>query len=497
MKTVYKLISKSFLGPMVLWFFIVTFVLMMNFLFRYVDELVGKGLSFGLVAELLMWASMTMIPIGLPLVVLLASIMTMGELGENNELLAMKCAGMSLTRIFVPLFVLVGLISVGSFFSVNNLVPASFKKMYALLYDIRRTSRNLEFKEGVFVNTLPDMSIRIERKGAENPAMGGPLMEDILIYDTSDPNKMTTTAADSGYLRLSDDQNYLLVTLYNGETVQENRGRRWDPATGTFDHYAFAMQNMVQPVDGFTMERSNDSIFIGVNQQTKSLHELSHDIDSLQHRVDSVVESLNDRFLSGTLLRYNREMAIDTLEQHRTRQADLLDSIGRLGGEQRARLIREAFSAGVNARSQINYEESTSKQDLDALYKHQANWHQILSLPVSIFIFFLIGASLGAIIRKGGLGMPIVVSVSFFLVYYVINMFGSKLAKEGTWSAFAGMWLSSFILAPLAAFLCYKANNDSNLLNTDWYYAHFQALKKALAPYFPKSKKKTNEPAKT
>jgi lipopolysaccharide export system permease protein len=459
---------------MVLTFFIVTFVLMMNFLFRYIDELVGKGLNFGVVGELLLYASATMIPLGLPLAVLLASIMTLGDLGENNELLSMKCAGMSLTKIFMPLACLMLLISVGSFFTVNNLVPTSWKKIYALLSDIRRQSQSLEFQEGIFFNGLPDMSIRIDRK---NPETG--LMKGILIYDTSKLNRegtMMTTVADSGYIRLSDDKNYILITLYQGETYEENRGRDWEN-NSTLRHHVFDLQNMVQSVDGFTMERSSDSLFINANQQTKNIRKLSQDIDSLQHRVDSVVSALNNHFLSNSLFSHNRELAVDTLEQHRTQHLDLVDSLAGLTRQQRAQLVKTAYNNAIGVRSQLNFNEYDTKRDVDELYKHQANWHQILSLPVSILIFFLIGASLGAIIRKGGLGMPIVVSVIFFLVYYVINMVGTKMAKEGTWSAFAGMWLSTFILAPLALFLGYKANNDSNLFNTDWYFNRFRQIK--------------------
>lgn len=493
MKTVYKLILKSYLGPMIMTFFIVTFVLMMNFLFRYIDELVGKGLDFAVIAELLLYASATMISLGLPLATLLASIMTMGDLGENNELLAMKCAGMSLPQILKPLIILMVFLSIGSFFAVNNLVPYSYQKIYALLNDIRKQSQRLEFKEGIFVNTLPDMSIRIDKN---NQKTG--LMEGILIYDTRNSSsnrrevKMMTTVADSGYIHLSDDRNYILITLFNGETNEENRDAEWSTKS-TLQRHTFEIQHMVQSVDGFTMERSNDSLFSGMNQKTKNIRELSHDIDSLQHRVDSVVVALNDRFLSNGLLVYNREMAIDSLEQHRTKTENLLDSIALLDKEDRSKLVGTAYKKAVEARAQINYGEIDIKRDVSELYKHQTDWHKMLSLPVSILIFFLIGASLGAIIRKGGLGMPIVVSVTFFIVYYIVTIFGEKLSKEGTWGAFAGTWLSTIVLIPLAVFLVYKATNDSNLLNGDWYYHQIQKIKKFIQNIIQKLKKIRHE----
>ena len=486
MKTVYKLIIKSYLGPMVLTFFIVTFILMMNFLFRYIDELVGKGLGFAVIAELLLYASATMISLGLPLSTLLASIMTMGDLGENNELLAMKCAGMSYRKIVTPLTVLMIVFSIGSFFIGNNLVPYSFRKMFALRYDISKQSQNLDFKEGIFFNGLPDMSVRIDKK---HPQTG--LMEGILIFDTSDRRgNMMTTVADSGYIRLSDDKKFMLITLYNGETYEQNRGSDWAD-NSTLRHHIFDVQNMSQAVEGFTMERTDDSLFS--DQRTMGLAELSVHIDSLQHRVDSVVAQLNDKFLSTALFVHNRELAIDSLTDHRTNRADLRDSIPKLDAKDRVALIKSAYTSAVNARSAANFDESGTKKDVTELHKYETDRHSLLTLPVSIMLFFLIGASLGAIIRKGGLGTPIVVSVIFFLVYYVINLFGSKLAREGTWSAFAGMWLSSFILAPVAAFFSYKANNDSNLLNADWYYHQFQRLKKLVITFIDKIKTKRHE----
>ena len=487
MKTIYKLILKSYLGPMILTFFIVMFVLLMNFMFRYIDELVGKGLDLSVILELMLYALATMISMGLPLATLLASIMTMGDLGENNELLAMKCAGMSFSKIVSPLVFLMILFSIGSFFVVNNLVPYSYKKMQALIYDIRRQSQSLEFKEGIFFNGIPNMSIRIDRKHPTSE-----LMEGILIYDTSDRNGgMMTTVADSGYIRLSDDKNYILITLYQGETYDENRGARDWADKATLQHHIFDVQNMVQPVDGFNLERTDDSLFI--NSRTKNIRELTRDIDSLQHRVDSVVRALNNRFLTSSLFTYNRNLGIDTVTWNAPYQADLRDSIAGISGQQRIDLIREAYNSSSSAKSNINFNEYDTKKDVTELYKYQADWHSMLSLPVSIMLFFLIGAPWGAIIRRGGLGMPIVVSVVFFIIYYVINMFGTKLAKEGSWSAFAGMWLSTFILIPFAVFLSYKATNDSNLLNGDWYYHQFQRVKTYVLTIFHKIKEKRHE----
>ncbi len=426
--------------------------------------------------------------LGLPLITLLASIMTMGNLGENNELLAMKSAGMSFSKIVRPLAILMVLFSVASFFLVNNVVPYSWKKMYALIHDIRRQSQSLEFKDGIFFNGLPNMSIRVDRNHPNG------LMEGILIYDTSNGNgrgNTTTTMADSGYIRLSDDKNFMLITLYNGEVYVENRGdRNWVNNT-TLRHQTFAVQNMVQSVEGFAMHRTDDSLFS--NSRTKNIRELTQEIDSLQHRVDSVVRELNNRFLSSALFIHNRHLAADTTVWEAPYRLDLRDSIARISLQQRIDLIRMAQNNSTSAKSNINYSEFDTKNEVATLYSYQADWHSMLALPVSILVFFLIGAPLGAIIRKGGLGMPIVVSVAFFVVYYVINLFGTKLAKEGSWPAVAGMWLSTFVLVPFAIFLTYKATHDSNLLNGDWYYHQFQKVKTFLRHFLFLDKKKATQ----
>lgn len=471
MKSIYKLILKSYLGPMFLTFFIVMFVLLMNFMFRYIDELVGKGLETMVILELLFYALATMIPMGLPLATLLASIMTMGDLGENNELLAMKCAGMSLPKIIKPLVVVIFFFSVASFFVSNNLEPYSWRKMFALLYDIRQQRQTIEFQDGIFFNGIDNMSIRV---GKQHPENG--LLENVLIYDTRDRRgNMQTTVADSGYIRLSTDKKFLLVTLFQGENYEQGRGNDW-ATKSTLRHNIFQRQDMVIEMEGFNMERTDDAIFN--NDRTKNLRELNNDMDSLQMQVDRTVNRQNNDVLSSTLFIYNRELAIDTLEQHRTRSANLLDSIAGLDDQRRAQVVSRAFASATIAKNNLASYERNTKDLVAELYKNQTGWHKKLSLPVSVLIFFLIGAPLGAIIRKGGLGMPIVVSVVFFVIYYIVSIFGEKMAREGTWNAFAGTWLSTLVLFPIAAFLTWKSTNDSSLFNVDRYYLFFRKVKR-------------------
>ena len=449
MKTIHKLVLKAYLGPMVLTFFIVMFVLMMNIVWRYIDELVGKGLSAGIIIELMTYFMANMIPLGLPLAMLLAAIMTMGNLGENYELLAMKSAGMSLIRITKPLIILVSLISVGSFFIGNNLVPYANKKVFSILYDIRQQKQSLEFQDGLFFNGIDNMSIRVSRQEPETH-----LLHDVLIYDNRAANgDMNTIVADSAYIRLSDDKKYLLVTLFNGETYEQTRSSQWFTQS-KLRHHIFEKQDQVIPMEGFAMGRTDANQFS--NSQTKNINELQH--DSL--RIDK------SRF---------RDMAA-------------MDSIATLQMREKERVWNQARTLAKNSRNMFSFDESAAKEALNQLYRSKVEWHKKMSLPVSIMIFFLIGAPLGAIIRKGGLGLPVVVSIIFFVIYYIISLSGEKLAKEGSWDAVYGMWLSTFILTPIAIYLTYKATNDSALLDTDWYAGKFKALYERMRPAINKLK---------
>ncbi len=488
MKTIHKLVLKSYLGPMFLTFFIVMFVLMMNFVWRYIDELVGKGLSAGIIIELMSYAMANMIPMGLPLSMLLAAIMTMGNLGENYELLAMKSAGMSLPRILKPLIVVVSIIAVGSFFIVNNLVPYANRKMFSTLYDIRQQKQSLEFQDGLFFNGIENMSIRVARQEPESH-----LLRDVLIYDNRSTNgNMTTTVADSGYIRLSDDKRFLLVTLFHGETYEQTRNFQQWFSKSSLRHHIFDKQDLTIPMSGFAMGRTDANQFS--NSQTKNIQELQNDIDSLEVEVNTMTTRSYEPLLKEQIFaRDNSVLPLpDSLRIDKSAYRDMLaaDSIALLPLRDKERIWNQARTLAKNSRNMFGFDESMSKEALNQLYRSKVEWHRKMSLPISIIVFFLIGAPLGAIIRKGGLGMPIVISVIFFVIYYIISITGEKLAKEGNWDAVYGMWLSTFILTPIAVYLTYKATNDSALLDTDWYAGKIKALKERLLGKIRARKKK-------
>ena len=496
MKTIHKLVLKAYLGPMFMTFFIVIFVLMMNFVWRYIDELVGKGLDAGVIIELIMYATVNMIPMGLPLAILLATIMTMGNLGENFELLAMKSAGMSLPRIMQPLTIVVGLISIGSFFIVNNLVPYANKKMLSIIYDIRQQNQALEFQDGLFFNGIDDMSIRVEKQDPTTKLLRG-----VLIYDNRSSNgNMTTTIADSGYIRLTDDKKYLLVTLYNGETYEQTRNNQWYTKS-TLRHHKFDRQDGKIPMSGFDFERSDENLFSN-NSQTKNINELQHAIDSLDMTVGNITTTAYTPLLREQIFVRDPDAITppDSIHVDRSGMGEIyvIDSIAKADVRTRSRIWNGARQSAKNSRNMFSFDESTSKEALNQLYRSKNEWHRKLALPVSIMIFFLVGAPLGAIIRKGGLGMPIVISVIFFVIYYIISISGEKLAKEGTWNSFFGMWISSLILAPIAVYLTYKATNDSALLDVDWYIGRYKHYKEVFLAKLPeKWRKKLNRTTET
>ena len=486
MKKIYQLILKSYLGPLVLTFFIIIFILMMNFVWRYIDELVGKGLDPMVILELIVYATINMIPMGLPLAILLATIMSMGNLGENYELLAMKSAGMSLFRIMKPLIWVIGIISIGSFFIVNNLVPYANKKMFATLYDIKQQNEALEFQDGLFFNGIDDMSIRVEKQNPETNLLTG-----ILIYDNrSNSGDMTTTIADSGYIRLSPDKRYLLVTLYNGETYEQSRNYQWYTKS-SLRHHKFTRQEGKIPMTGFDFQRSDENMFGGNNSQTLDIVDLQHNIDSLDLLVQNLTTTAYGPLLRDQIFARDPDgvMPIDSIETDRSRKvhhALLLDSITTLDTRSRARVYEQALRSARSSRNSFSFDESTSKEALNQLYRNKNEWHRKLTLPISILIFFLIGAPLGAIIRRGGLGMPIVISVIFFVIYYIISISGEKFAKEGTWSSLLGMWISAILLTPLAIYLTRTANNDSPLLDMDWYIGRFKHYRDLVWGKMPK-----------
>lgn len=480
MKKIHKLVLKAYVGPLLAVFFIVQFILMMNFVWRYIDELTGKGLATSTIAELLICGSINMIPMGLPLAMLLSAIMTMGNLGENFELLAMKSAGLSLMRILKPLIVVAMMVSVGSFFIQNNLVPYSNQRMYDILYDIREQRQELKFQDGVFFNGLPDMSIRV---GHQNQETG--LLTDVLIYDTRSNNgNMTTTLADSGYIHMSADKTFLYVTLFNGRTYEHTRNSQWYDRN-TMRQHDFERQDGTIPIDkisgGNASKQYNES-------QIRNMVELEELMDSLHIQIEETTMAAYEPLLKqqlfsrDTTILQSVKSAVDRSGYH---DINYYDSLPNLSMRSKAKVYSKAAGASRSAQGAYSFDEHSSKVAITQLYRSEVEWHRKLTLPVAIILFFMIGAPLGAIIKKGGLGLPIVISVIFFVFYYVVSTSGEKMAKEGTWESLYGMWLPIVVLTPISVYLTIKATNDSSLLDMDWYDVRIRKFRRAVSKRLP------------
>ncbi|MDY0255101.1 MAG: LptF/LptG family permease [Tenuifilaceae bacterium] len=472
MKKLHWFILRSYLGPMVMTFFIVMFILLMQFLWKYIDDLVGKGLDVHVIAELMLYASASLVPMALPLSTLLASLMTLGNLGENNELLAMKSAGISLPRILRPLIVVTVLISVGAFFFSNNVLPYTNLKMSTLLWDVRQQRPELQIKVGVFNDDIEGYSIKISDRDPKTS-----LMHNVLIYDhRSKDGNLMVTVADSGYMHITNDEQYMVITLYNGYTYEEmlesRAVRRTDSRKFPARRNSFDEQVVLLELQGFGLERSGDDLFKS-SFHALNLSQLAKARDSLSVEIEKRKETAINNLLKHSLFQNPFHLTRDStaLVTYTLSKDSLFD---RLPPNVQETTLGRAISSARSAKSSV----STTASDLNSRTKHMVRhtieWHRKFALAFSCFVFFFIGAPLGAIIRKGGLGMPVVVSVLFFVVYYVISLTGEKFARELIWDPHLGMWVSSFILLPLGIFLSYKATTDSVIMNADFYINTFK-----------------------
>ncbi len=462
---------KSFAGPFFLTFIVSLFVLLMTFLWQYLDDLVGKGLETLIILELMSYALMSLVPLAFPLSVLLASIMTFGNLGERLELLSIKASGISLFRIMKPLIVLNIFLMLFAFYLSDQVIPITNQKFAALLISVKRQRPEMIIKEGVFSNDLEGFSIKVGTKDNETQTL-----HDIMIYDHRNRSGNTAvTVADSGYLNMSLDKHFMILTLYNGERyseVRENRRKR--VKTYPFQREKFGREEMVISVDGFDLERQDeDNWKDGYKMQTN--HELEGSIDSLATLQQERIERIT------TSLKYNQEINLQIRNSFRPDSQKLAVNLSlrdtlnidtlmhRLSGNDRSRVIEIASrKARDNQKVLLKYDSQFYRHQKH-LTKHYNEWHKKYTLSLAVLIFFFIGAPLGAIIRKGGFGLPVVVSILLFVAYYLVSMIGEKVAREGVWSVATAMWISSAIFIPLGAFLSYEAITDSVVLSSESY----------------------------
>ena len=433
---------KSFIGPFVATFFISMFVLIMQFLWRMIDEIVGKGLEFTVIAELLIYVATTLVPMALPLAVLLSSIMTFGSLGENYELIALKSAGISLYRIMKPLIILIICLTVFAFVFSNNILPVANLKFYSLLYDIRKQKPEMSFKEGIFTNDLEGYSIKIDK-----------------INNAK--------------------SNLMELVLYNGHSyTDEGMKNPSSRKTFPFRRLKFDKETVLIELPGTDLKRSDEDGFRSYSMML-NLKQLSHSIDSARAALKVRKAGDTKKLLANNYQRSKSPSPQrDSIlaDQSRGKFSDPDSLFTAFDIEEQRRAVDNAlqYAREVKQRNQDDLHYYVAQQE--NVIKSQLEWHRKFTLSFACFIFFFIGATLGAIIRKGGLGMPVVVSVLLFIIYYIISMMGERSAREAVISPAAGMWISAFILLPLGIILTYKSVTDSEMMNTEAYTRVFKKL---------------------
>lgn len=471
MKKVDKFVLKSFIGPLILTFFIVLFILIMQFLWMYIDELVGKGLEAKVLVELLFEFSLTFVPTALPLAILLAALMTFGNMGEWSELTALKSSGVSLSRIMRPLIILMAFIAVFAFLFSNYVVPYSNKEARSLLFDIRRKRPDISLQAGTFNSDIDGFSIKTGSKDPETNRL-----DEILIYDhREERGNVSVIYADSGYIRVSTDNTAMIMTLYNGEAFYEVEEKDVQPPNRQYpsrkDH--FEEQSIVLSLSGFDLERSGENLFQSSSWMMK-MGELSHFVDSLTEvmdkRFDEYYGDFSKNHIYGVVFNFeitDKNVLATRLPKEAKFDADsIFNSL--IGVDQDVALIQTMESV-QKASTFLDERSEAMMINIKAVRSYEADWHKKLTLPFACLIFFFIGAPLGAIIRKGGLGTPSVISVLFFVIWYVISLSGEKLVEGNVVHPIIGMWASSYLLLPIGVFLTYKASKDSMIMNIDTY----------------------------
>ncbi len=557
MKKIDLLIVRAFIGPFVVTFFIALFVLIMQFLWKYIDDMVGKGLETMVIAELIFYASATVVPLALPIAVLLSSIMTMGGMGEHYELVALKSSGISLSRFMRSLLVLSMLLAVAGFLFSNYILPRANLKFAAMLYSVTRQRPALNIKEGVFYDGIPGYVIRI---GKKDP--GAKTVYDIKIHDhTDDRGNINVLLAEEGEMYTVEDGKYLIFNLKHGARYEEPRpgpGRK--PEQQEFIRMQFDNYEMVMDLSNFNFEKTDENLFrnnhrmlsahqllamtdsIGsvANSRTKSMTKnmriyfsfltdtafnfsppppptikvpkLTNDSvvpaqslnlkkpalpDSLQKAYQSQLKALKKNAAPPTPLKEQNKKLLppDTAalaEAGLTPLPELADTTAptpfisslRLPVSKQVALIQQTLINVRNLKTFTNSETRYLQTDRKKMVRFMIEYHTRIVLALACIALFLLGASIGAIIRKGGFGLPMVMGILFFILFYILLTTGKKLTEEMVLTPFFGMWLCIFVFFPMGLFLLHKANNDSRLFETDSYRLKIQEWTKKLAKRF-------------
>ena len=466
-------ILKSFCLLFVGTFFICLFIFMMQFLWKYVDEMVGKGLEMSVLGQFFFYSALTLVPLSLPLAVLLAALITFGNFGERFELLAMKAAGISLIKIMRPLIVFITLVSCISFYFQNVIGPKAQTKLWTLLVSMRQKSPELDIPEGVFYDEIDGYNLYVKKKNRDTG-----MLYDVLIYNFEKGfENAQIIKSDSGRLEMTADKQHLYLHLYNGEQFENLKSQNMSQKNVPYRRETFREKHAIIEFDSdFNMA---DEGFMSGQSNSKDMRMLQAGIDSMTVRNDSIGRAYYTEVMGKTYRASASPLSkADTVKIEKANLASYdVDSLYRTKTlAEKQKIIDAAIGRAQTAASDWNFKNLNISATDANLRRHMTAWHEKLTLSLACLIFFFIGAPLGGIIRKGGLGMPVVVSVLIFIVYYIINNTGYKMARDGKWIVWMGMWTSTAVLAPLGAFLTYKSNNDSVVLNADAYVSWLKKI---------------------
>lgn len=478
---------RNFLGLFLMTFFICAFILLMQFMWMHVKDLVGKGIELSILAEFFIYAFCTVVPLALPLAILLASLMSFGNLGERFELTAMKSAGISLFRIMRPLIVAVGLVSTGAFFFSNNVLPASQTKLWALIFSLRQKSPEMEIPEGEFYAGIPGYNIFVDHKDHKTA-----MLYDMMIYDYSEGfQNAKLMVADSGRLYFTADKKYLILKLYDGESF-ENLDQQQAKATDAkkripYRRETYSMKSIM--IDFSTeFERLDESI-LQDQHVSKNVVQLVESIDSVRVLAHERSRTQSEDMLNNKYFARDRKSprVLPPLEEENREIYDIDSLYLTLPAKNRIQAMQVALDKAKAMADQFEYNAIMLDEFKRYVRKHEVELHRKFTLAFACLIFFFIGAPLGAIIRKGGMGAPVVISVVMFIIYYIIDNTGYKMAREALWPCWAGMWLSSFVLLPIGVFLTYKATHDSALFNPEAWIKMWEDFSRRMRPYIRKA----------
>ena len=462
-----KQFGLLFLGT----FFICQFVLMMQFLWRYIDELIGKGLTMDIMAQFFWYMGLMLVPQALPLAILLASLMTFGNLGESSELTAIKAAGISLMQAFRSLIVITVFIMLGSFYFQNNIGPNSSLKLGQLLLSMKQKSPELEIPEGIFYDGIPNCNLYVQKKDLKTGKLYG-----IMIYRMTDSYEdAAIILADSGMLQSTAEKKHLILNLWSGEWFENMQSSELgNSAAVPYRRETFISKKIILDFDGgFSL---TDASALSNNAQAKSLSKIRHDVDSINQQYDSVgrayLDEANRRFYAMAHL--NKP---DSLSEVKKGEKLVFDTLyNKLPSEQKLRVANEALSDVQQELSDLDFMAMVTGDADYVIRRHEIEAINKFTLALSCLIFFFIGAPLGAIIRKGGLGIPVVISVLVFITFFILDNTGYRMSRSGAWAIWFGKGLAPAVLTPLAIFVTYKATNDSAVFNLDSYKEFFMKL---------------------